>query len=107
MDDITSGIKNALNELPEKAKEEKWNRETQWTLGVNQAIVNVGRKFGYLTAARKHVDSDDEVEWLYDVVWYQLDNEKNLTRVPLAAECEWGGEEDIKYNFEKIINSKI
>ena len=78
-----------MEEIPGRAQIEQWIGETPWTKGVKQAIVNVGRKFSYLTSA-SGCDSDDEGEWLYDIVWCQSDNAKHMTDVPLVAECKWG-----------------
>ncbi|MGA9755973.1 MAG: hypothetical protein WBV23_12625 [Desulfobaccales bacterium] len=105
MDFIELEIKSSLEEIPGRAQTEQWIGETPWTKGVKQAIVNVGRKFSYLTAA-SGTDSDEGQEWLYDIVWYQSDNEKYMTDVPLVAECEWGGEGAIKYDFEKLLISR-
>lgn len=105
MDFIELEIKSSLEEVPGRAQSEQWIGEAPWTKGVKQAIVNVGRKFSYLTSACG-CDSDDGQEWLYDIVWYQLDNAKHMTDVSLVAECEWGGEESIKYDFAKLLISK-
>ena len=91
MDIIELEIKSSLEEIPGRAQSEQWIGETPWTKAVKQAIVNVGKKFDYLTAA-SGCDSDDGQEWVYDIVWYQLDNAMHMTDVTLVAECEWGGD---------------
>ncbi len=42
-------------------------------------------------------------EFLYDVTGLRYDDERFLTRVALAAECEWGTQNDIFYDFEKLL----
>lgn len=45
----------------------------------------------------------DGSEWLYDVTGLQYDNDGFLIRVALAAECEWGTQDEIYYDFEKLL----
>jgi hypothetical protein len=90
-----------ISYIPAKATTENWQGEGLWTRGVKQALVDVGRRNGFLAGAR---DCEaDHPEWLYDVFWFQLDQAKHLTDVPLVAECEWSGLHAIKYDFEKLL----
>ena len=45
----------------------------------------------------------DGNEWLYDVTALQYDDDGFLIRVALAAECEWGAQDQIYYDFEKLL----
>jgi len=102
MDSIEIAIREALQQIPAKATAEQWSGETPWSVEVKTAIVNVGRDFGWRTAANG-CESDDKKEWLYDVVWYQEDRVDHMTDVPLVAECEWGNEIKIKEDFQKLL----
>ncbi len=42
-------------------------------------------------------------EWLYDVTGLEYDSDEFLVRVALAAECEWGAQDQIYYDFEKLL----
>lgn len=84
------------------AKDQGWNSDAQWSVAVKKAIVDTGRAFGWLTAANG-CESDEGKEWLYDVVWYQSDKSGHVTDVPLVAESEWGSENAIKEDFEKLL----
>ncbi|WP_028453845.1 hypothetical protein [Chitinilyticum aquatile] len=102
MDYIEVAIKDALEGVPARATAEQWQGESPWTIAVKMVIVKIGRDFGWLTAANG-CDSDEGKEWLYDVVWYQSDQAHHITDVPLVAESEWGGEDAIKEDFEKLL----
>lgn len=45
-------------------------------------------------------------EWLYDVTALQYDDDDFLTRTALTAECEWGTQDEIFYDFEKLLLSR-
>ena len=102
MDTIERNIVAELEEIPSRAKEEEWSGESPWTRAVKQALVDVGRKFHWLTVANG-CDSDDGSEWLYDVVWYQADKSDHFVDIFLVAESEWEGENAIKVDFEKLL----
>jgi hypothetical protein len=102
MDPVEAAIQTALQLIPARATAEQWPSDAKWTVAVKEALVSVGRSFGWLTAANG-CNSDEGKEWLYDVVWYQLDRAGHMTDVPLVAESEWGGENAIKEDFEKLL----
>jgi hypothetical protein len=86
MDFIESDIMEALEKITAKAKAEKWNGDIPWTKAVLKGIVDVGQANGYSTAADKNkCVSDNDGEWLYDVVWFQYDKAVYLTDVALVA----------------------
>jgi hypothetical protein len=105
MDTVEFAIQTALQAIPARASAEQWQGETPWSVAVKGAIVSVGREFGWLTAANG-CETDEGKEWLYDVVWYQSDRAGHMTDVPLVAESEWGGENAIKEDFEKLLVSR-
>ena len=57
----------------------------------------------YTCATGVDEDAADQTEWLYDVTCLKYDDDGYLTRVVLAAECEWGPENAIYYDFEKLL----
>ena len=44
-------------------------------------------------------------EWLYDVtaLLYDIPDENSFSRTVLVAECEWGNEENIMIDFQKLL----
>lgn len=105
MDPIEKAIQTALLPIPQMALEQEWKSDSQWSVAVKKAIADVGRAFGWLTAANG-CETDEGKEWLYDVVWYQSDKSGHMTDVPLVAESEWGNENAIKEDFEKLLVSR-
>lgn len=57
------------------------------TKDVKKCIGDLGRELDFQVAACGYVGANDS-EWLYDMVWYVLDNGIML-RQALALECEW------------------
>ncbi len=48
-----------------------------------------------------------EREWLYDMLWYEYDDNENLKRIPFVLECEWAySEVGVNYDFEKLLVTK-
>ncbi len=99
--DFFNQIKSELEKMATNAQNNNWS-ETQWTIGVKEAIIKVGGDNKYRTAANQ-VKSDDGKEWLYDIVWYQADSAGHLTDVPLIVESEWGNSKLVKEDFEKLL----
>ncbi len=57
----------------------------------------------YLCATGKAGGADDDKEWLYDVTCLDYDAEYFLRQTVLAAQCEWGPQEEIYGDFEKLL----
>ena len=79
-----------------------------WTTQVKAAICDACRPTDqsnevYLYA--QDVPNADAGEWLFDVTCLHYDDEGYLLRVPLIAECEWGNEDEIADDFQKLIVS--
>ena len=100
MDPVEAAIQAALELIPARAAAGHWT-DAMWTVAVKEALVYVGRSFGWLTAASGC--NADQGEWLYDVVWYQSDHANHMTDVPLVAESEWGRGSAVKDDFEKLL----
>lgn len=102
---IEKQIIDELEKVPAKAISEGCGRrgEKSWNKYSKQAIVDVIRRNGYTTCARKECDSDKGAEWLYDVLWYQSDEQNRMIDVPLSAEVEFGRFNAIRDDFEKLL----
>lgn len=81
-----------------------------WTREVKTALCRWGLSQGFYVYAHSIRDRFREVpkkrrpqyEWLFDVTCLTY-NGRYLDRVPLVAECEWGNEDDIYDDFEKLL----
>lgn len=81
---------------------------TASTRAVLTELCRIGRSFDYkVYASPKYVAKTerDDGEWLYDVTWleYEKSGDGELTDAPLVAECEWGQQQDIENDFEKLL----
>lgn len=101
MDNIENQIVARIVKISILSKDENWN-DSQWTKGVKRILVEIGKEFGWMTAAHG-CKTDESKEWLYDVVWFQSDKADHMTEVRLVAECEWGKFHAIKEDFEKLL----
>ena len=73
---------------------------------VTAAICKACRNFDsklYLCATDTAGGAADDKEWLYDVTCLDYDAEYFLRQTVLAAECEWGPQEEIYGCFEKLL----
>ena len=70
---------------------------------VKQLLVCLGKKRDYTPYASQV--REGEGEWMCDVVWWDTyrDPDQLLRSIPLAAECEWGNEEAIWHDFQKLL----
>lgn len=74
-----------------------------WTKRIKKRIGDLGISLGYKVATGGF-RNEFENEWLYDLVWYEEDNEGCLIRIPLIVESEWDKSyKGIKYDFEKLL----
>ena len=65
----------------------------------------MGLKESYKSCASE-VSNATWVEWLYDVVWLDTDGIGLIRAVPLVAEVEWGNEEDVWDDFQKLLAAR-
>ena len=101
---IIRAVKNGLDRL--KAEIDRAALDSEWTKAIETELCRIGRSFGYKVYASKVDDMEkDDGEWLYDVTWleYEKSGRGELTDAPLVAECEWGGEQKIEDDFEKLL----
>ena len=78
------------------------------TLAVKTALCNACNDIeNVATFATPHnVIGADGAEWLYDVtaLLYDIPDDDNcFSRTVLVAECEWGNEENIMIDFQKLL----
>ena len=76
-----------------------------WTRSVKTKLCKIGRGFGYeVGASDVKLSERDYGEWLYDVTWRKYaGSPSNLVSAPLAAECEWHGEGNVRDDFDKLL----
>ena len=81
--------------------------DREWTRAVKTALCTRGNELGHFTCASSVDCSADNAEWLYDVVWLAYEPDKDikdhLGSVPLVAESEWGTDDEIDHDFEKLL----
>lgn len=81
-------------------------RDSEWTKVIKTELCKIGRRFGCkVYASGVPRNKRDDGEWLYDVTWlqYETSGRGELIDAPLVAECEWGDEQDIEDDFEKLL----
>lgn len=99
-------IQQALQTIPPKARDNGWT-DSQWTKAVKEEIIKVCKRSGSdWQASASQCGNANTGEWMYDVVCWRYDGQGNMIAVPLVAECEWGNEDQIKDDFEKLLVSR-
>lgn len=103
--EIMRAVKKGLDSLETATAAHK----SEWTKDVGTKLCGIGRKFGFKVFAKSNAVHDDSEkdgrELLYDVTWleYEKHCSGELTDAPLVAECEWEGEQQIGYDFNKLL----
>lgn len=101
--EIIRAVKEGLNGLrtPVAAPTNMWTRV------IKTELCRIGQdSFGYkVYASGVSRHRRDGGEWLYDVTWlqYETSGRGELIDAPMVAECEWGDEQDIEDDFEKLL----
>lgn len=71
---------------------------------IKQTIGSDGHKQHLDVCANGFADANCDREWLWDMIWYKMDDTGRTVSVPLVLESEmslvW---EDINYDFEKLL----
>jgi len=107
---LVKELKDALDRVPPKLPKE-WRREP-WTRAVKEELCRWGLEQGFYVYAHSveerfrqtwPKDKRPRYEWLFDVTCLAYTDDDYLERVPLVAECEWGCEEEIHDDFEKLL----
>jgi hypothetical protein len=102
MDSTENTIRKALEEISSRASFEKWESDRFWTAAVKDALVDIGNQLGFRTTG-SGCNSTEGCEWLFDIMWYQVDDMKNTTDIYLVAESEWGNTSEVYSDFEKLL----
>lgn len=81
-----------------------------WTNAVKTKLCRLGKEKHKYTVCASGVDNGicqpDYGEWLYDVCWLRYSDEKNaylLSDVVLVAESEWGNDQEVIHDFQKLM----
>jgi hypothetical protein len=103
LNEIEKVLINTLDAFLKENLKMQYKGDKKWTNRIKQLIGNLGSDmFGYKIACSGFPD-EFEREWLYDIVWYCENENKQLIDIPLVVESEWGKRyEDIKFDFEKL-----
>lgn len=100
--DIQKGLKEIKDRLSKNGASDK-----EWTREVLTKIGKLAKDHGSLAYTSK--GEPKRGEWLYDLCWldYEGDGEKaKLLRMPLALESEWGTDQDVADDFQKLMVSR-
>jgi hypothetical protein len=102
---IEEWIVNALNNFADDYFKQE-NRSSPFvTHAIKEIIGNYGSENGFEVCASGFPDYFHN-EWLYDLVWYKENENKNLSSVELVLESEMRyGLPAIKFDFEKLLQS--
>ncbi len=76
-----------------------WDKTT-WTFQLKSYLTT--RAAGYAVCG-KGVNDTRWGEWLWDLVWLNIDEDIQIHSVELVVESEWGNEEDVFDDFQKLI----
>lgn len=101
-----SGLQVLLDDLSFNDQEDVrgWTRRN-WTPAIKNAFARVGKSNGYYVCATGGTPCDWG-EWLFDVTWLEVDQDKFITDIVLAMESEWGNPGDVYDDFMKLLSSR-
>ncbi len=112
VDETSQSIRQALTEINARLAGQGAS-DKEWTNAVKTKLYQAGHNLGYRVATsldRKRVaegcaDGPDFGEWLFDLVWMVWNGEpqRQLNRICLVVESEWGNQDDIMDDFEKLL----
>ena len=108
--DSISALCSALDKVANDPVLRDEDRRKPWTREVKTALCRWGVEQGFHAYAHSVKDRFRDLpkkkrpryEWLFDVVCLTYRG-RYLDRVALVAECEWGGEDEIYDDFEKLL----
>ena len=111
-DDVDERIKVELNRFRDLVPNDGFSKP-EWTAGVKNALRVVGHKLSYNVNTtieesllpqelREKYREPEYGEWIYDLSIQEVKDNGSWRNV-VIAECEWGGWEDIKEDFEKLV----
>src|SRR5881409_3332494 len=93
-----------------EAVDAKWpaigNSDAAWTRAIKEAVGEVGEQHGFLVCAAESRFADNG-EWLYDLTWLKVEDKKRVVvAIPLALESEWTPNDEMMFDFQKLVVSK-
>ena len=74
-----------------------------WTKAIATKLCQIGKGFGFKVGAKVEDKNRDWPERLYDVLWLDCNDIGQVVAAPLVAECEFGGINEIIYDFDKLL----
>ena len=107
---LSEELRGVFSDLAATARAKGWHKDSEWTVGINDLMAEIGHRDGYLVCASR-CSKSDRPEWLYDHHWREVSQNDELVSIPLAMEIEWGFDprklkEDILADFYKLVQAK-
>ncbi len=112
IDELQNAIMDALTEAHDELRDtsgsKPWTSKLKTALCKLADLKNHPNRWAYANRLEEKLERGGG-EWLYDVCWLDYKKEdKNgdkyfLLDMPLAAECEWGRDEQIRDDFQKLM----
>lgn len=102
---LRKDIENVLIAFADEASAHQYKGDLSWTSGIMEKLAELGCETYDLHISTSAIDGYEK-GWLYDMVWYEVedDSENKLVRIPLVVESEWNiSLRSIKYDFEKLL----
>ena len=100
-DELVKEVRERLDDLYRELNPNDIGTEAVKT-ALLKACKAIDKKF-YVYASALAVPPAAGGEWLFDVTCLNYDDEDFLRRMPLVAESEWGNENDIYDDFQKLL----
>ena len=112
--EIINLIQNGFDELLQDAElsnPQNRNRRGLWSRKIKTSLCDVGNNLGYYVCAnRVNIECANHGEWLYDVTWIEYEEDRipatRLKEIPFVTECEWVNNQDVKEDFEKLLQAR-
>jgi hypothetical protein len=104
-DDLENGIITEANRIAEQGAGENWSSEREWTTRLVLGLSELGHSQGFYVCGRG-CRAFGQGEWLYDLLWLKLQNEKtgDIVDVPMILESEWSPRPvNIEEDFYKLL----
>lgn len=87
-------IRECLTEVAKGLKEQKKEKDSEWTRKIKVNLCKLGKVYDLETCASGVGNKAKWGEWLYDLCWADAEKNKktgwDLKSVPLVVESEWG-----------------
>lgn len=72
------------------------------SLEIKTTLCKIGHEEFCCKVGARDVECTDYGEWLFDVTWLEYDGEFVIDAC-LVAECEWRGDEEVEWDFQKLL----